>query len=504
MTAFVSLVSRLASNAARQPDAEALCHGAGRLSYGDLWVRVCAFAGFLQREGLEPGGRVAVLLENSPEYVIAYYGTLAAGGTAVGVNPSARAREITSWLGHCGARWLVADPRHPDFPALVQATHGSCGVIAVSDVAVPGVRAWADVIGGPAADPVALSDASPAAIVYTSGTTGRPKGVSLSHGNLAANTAAIGEYLDLGASDRVLNLLPFFYSYGASVLHTHLAAGASLVLENHLVYPQRILDRIVQERVTGFPGVPSTFSLLLQCQDLSRAGSLRYMTQAGGAMTPANITRLRIHLPDVSFFVMYGQTEATARLTYLPPARLDDKLGSVGVPVRGVELDVRGDDGRSLPAGEAGEVCVRGPNVMSGYFNDPEATAGVVRDGWLHTGDLGHLDADGYLFLQGRRSDMIKSGAHRISPLDIEEVIAGLGEVAEVAVVGVPDEILGEAIKAVVMLRTGATLDAMAVQRHCMQHLPRYKVPRTVEFTARLPRTASGKIMRYQLAGTHS
>jgi long-chain acyl-CoA synthetase len=201
---------------------------------------------------------------------------------------------------------------------------------------------------------------------------------------------------------------------------------------------------------------------------------------------------------------MYGQTEATARLTYLPPERLSDKLGSVGIPIPGVEIVVTDDNDGAVGPGVVGEVCVRGGNVMKGYFRDEEATRDVLRKGWLHTGDLGHLDADGYLYLQGRRSDIIKSGAHRISPLDIEDVIVALPEVAEAAVVGVPDEVLGEAIKAVITLKPGATLDAMKVQRHCSEQLPRYKVPRTIEFATSLPRTSSGKIMRYQLTGAGS
>jgi acyl-CoA synthetase (AMP-forming)/AMP-acid ligase II len=503
MTEFLSVVRRLENAAKQRPDAEAVVHGSRRTRYGDLWRDVRAFAGFLQRQGVARGARVAVLMENSSDYIAAYYGALAVGATAVGLNPAARARELTSTLTHCGASWLVADPRHPDFPALTGEA-GTYGVVAVSSEAHAGTILWQEAIRGGLGDPVDAVPSTLAAIIYTSGTTGRPKGVCLTHGNVSANTDGIIEYLQLTATDRVLNVLPFFYSYGASVLHTHLATGATLILENHFVYPQRILDRIGEERVTGFPGVPSTFALLLQSEDLSRAGSLRYMTQAGGAMPSANIERVRTHLPHVAFFVMYGQTEATARLTYLPPNRLLDKLGSVGVPLTGIEIQVQGETGLTLEVGHVGEVCVRGPNVMAGYYNDREATASVLRDGWLHTGDLGYLDDDGFLYLQGRRTDMIKSGAHRISPLDIEEVIAALDEVAEIAVVGVPDSILGEAIKAVVTLRPGATLDAMAVQRHCMQHLPRYKVPKSVQFAERLPRTASGKIMRYQLAGIDS
>ena len=501
MTSFLPLADRLQASAARTPDAEAIVHGTRRVSYGELWAQVRAVAGYLKTGGLDRGDRVAVLLENSVEYVAAYYGTLAAGGVAVGLNASARAREISAWLDHCGARVLFVAARHPDVEALRARAHTGLTVVTV-DASEDGD--WSRLLASAPADVVPVAPDDTAAILYTSGTTGRPKGVTLSHGNLSANNASIIQYLGLVPSDRVLNLLPFFYSYGSSVLHTHLATGATLVIENNLIYPQKTLARLADERITGFPGVPSTFALLLQAADFSKfdLGALRYLTQAGGAMPPATIQRLREALPNARLFVMYGQTEATARLTYLPPDRLDDKLGSVGVPIPGVEIEVHDETDRPVPIGVDGEVCVRGGNVMTGYFNDQPATQSVLRNGWLHTGDLGHLDADGYLYLQGRRSDMIKSGAHRISPFDIEEVIAALPEVAETAVVGIPDDVLGEAIKAVITLKPGATLDAMQVQRHCSEQLPRYKVPRTVEFATSLPRTSSGKIKRYQLAGT--
>jgi long-chain acyl-CoA synthetase len=495
---FSAITHRVADHAAHAPQAEAICTTDRRVAYGELWAEIGAVATFLKANGLSRGDRVAVLIENSPDYVAAYYGALAAGGVAVGLNHGARSRELVPWLRHCGAKWLFADGRHPDLQAAADAVPDCVIVTRRADRA--GQVAWP----APASDaitPVDVAGSDPAAIIYTSGTTGRPKGVTLTHLNLASNAASIIEYLRLDRRDRVLTLLPFFYSYGNSVLHTHLTVGATLVLENSLAFPVRVLERMAAERVTGFPGVPSTFALLTQAVDLAKFDlkTLRYVTQAGGAMPPSQISRFKAALPKVDFIVMYGQTEATARLTYLPPARLEDKLGSVGVPIPGVELSIRDEDGRELPVGELGEVCAQGANVMAGYFRDPEATAGVLRGGWLHTGDIGRRDADGFLFLEGRRSDMIKSGAHRISPLDIEEVVAALPEVAEVAVVGVPDDVLGESIKAVVRLKPGARLTASDVQRHCTQQLPRYKVPKAVEFASDLPRTATGKVMRYQL-----
>jgi long-chain acyl-CoA synthetase len=504
MRSYVPLAHRLQTSAAQYPDAEALVYGARRVTYAALWRQVCAVAGYLRGVGLTEGDRVAVVLENSTEYIAAYYGTLAAGGVAVGMNASARARELSSWLTHCEARILFVDARHPDLQQLVDTDFPALTIVIVDPSGQRGE--WTSVLSSSPAAPADSRADDPAAILYTSGTTGRPKGVTLTHGNLSNNAASIIEYLGLKPSDRVLNLLPFFYSYGSSVLHTHLAVGATVVVENQLVYPQRVLMRMADERITGFPGVPSTFALLLQAGDFSKFNltSLRYLTQAGGAMPTPTVRRLCEALPQAKLFVMYGQTEATARLTYLPPERLSDKLGSVGIPIPGVEILVTDDNDGAVGPGVLGEVCVRGGNVMKGYFRDEEATRDVLRNGWLHTGDLGHLDADGYLYLQGRRSDIIKSGAHRISPLDIEDVIVALPEVAEAAVVGVPDEVLGEAIKAVITLKPGATLDAMKVQRHCSEQLPRYKVPRTIEFATSLPRTSSGKIMRYQLTGAGS
>ena len=296
--------------------------------------------------------------------------------------------------------------------------------------------------------------------------------------------------------------LPFHFSYGMSVLNSNLASGAHLVLEDNLAFPQVLVKRLQDEGITGFAGVPATFALLLgRTQladfDLSR---LRYVTQAGGAMPRTQIQALRAALPQARLFVMYGQTEATARLSYLPPDELDEKLGSVGLPLPGVDIEIRDPSGRVVPDDAIGELCARGPNVMMGYWDDAALTAQVVRDGWLHTGDLAHRDGDGYLYIDGREVEMIKVGAFRVSPQEIEEVLATLPGVQEVAVTGMPDALLGQAIKAVIVPREGARVDVMGVKAHCRAHLAQYKIPKVVEFAAELPRTSSGKVQRYKLA----
>lgn len=281
----------------------------------------------------------------------------------------------------------------------------------------------------------------------------RTQGRHLTHGNLLANASAVVRYLELGEHDSVLSILAFYYAYGASVLHTHLLAGGCVVLAQNLLFPHLLMDTIARERITGFSGVPSTYALLLERVKLADydLSSLRYLTQAGGAMSPMLTRRLRTALPDARLFVMYGQTEATSRLTWLPPERLDEKIGSVGIPVDGVELRIECEDRRKADVYEPGEIWVRGANVMRGYWNNPDASASVLHDGWLRTGDMGHLDADGFLYIDGRRSDMIKTGAHRVHPNDIEDVIHEVPGVSEAAVVGIDDSVLGQVVKAFIV-----------------------------------------------------
>jgi acyl-CoA synthetase (AMP-forming)/AMP-acid ligase II len=323
----------------------------------------------------------------------------------------------------------------------------------------------------------------------------------LTHDNFLSNARSIIDYLHLSESDSVMVVLPFCYSYGKSLLTTHLMSGGALVLENSFMYPNVVFDRIVEEGVTGLAGVPSTFAIMLNKSNIRnyRFTKLRYVTQAGGAMPPKHTRELSEVLPNVRIYIMYGQTEATARLTYLDPGEIQSRPGSIGKSIPGVEIELVND--RSMPAGvgEEGEIVARGQNVMAGYWNNPAGTEEVLRDGKLYTGDLAKRDEEGYLYIVSRRSDMIKSGAHRISPKEIEEVILELDEVHEVSVVGIHDDILGETIRAVVVLKDGRELDAKKVQRHCQMKIATFKIPKEVIFSGELPKTSSGKVRRYLL-----
>ena len=295
---------------------------------------------------LPHGSRVALLLRNSPHYVSWYYGVLAAGTVVVPLNPQERAAVLARQTGHSGAKLLVGDPEHPEWPAL-------CAALAhlpVSILELPLIDGGAGPFRyGCAPEPAEKDSVAQeheshdlATIMYTSGTTGSPKGVMLSSENLHSNAVAIIDYLSLAPTDHGLCVLPLQFSYGNSMLHSHLLCGAQLTLEENFAYPRMVLQRMHEKGITGFAGVPSTFALLLRHElqefDLRR---LRYVTQAGGAMAKAMIRRLRERMPNTKIYIMYGQTEATARVSYLPPQRLDEKLGSVGVPIAGVEIDVR-------------------------------------------------------------------------------------------------------------------------------------------------------------------
>ena len=497
------LSTRVRAVAESEPARVAVTEGARALTYGALWVEVCKFADELRARGVGRGDRVAVVLPNSIEAIVAWYGTWHAGAAVVPLNVQARSRDIGPWLEHCEAAAVVHEAGNADVDAAL-AGRGSARLLRIS--VAPSAQlstmlpwAWSDAGSSDRAPPPEGADAL-ALVLYTSGTTGRPKGVMLSHANLSANVDAIVAYLGLASSDSIVSSLPFYYSYGASVLNTHLAVGARLVIEPNLVFPTVLVETMARERVTGFAGVPSTFALLLNRVKLDKHDltSLRYVTQAGGGMAPALTKRVREALPSARLFVMYGQTEATARLTWLPPDRLDEKLGSVGLPLVGVDLEVRREGGEIAAVGEVGEVWVRGANVMLGFLNDPAATNEVIRDGWLGTGDMGHRDADGFLFLAGRRTDMIKTGAHRVHPADIEEVVAEIEGVVEVAVIGIEDEVLGQAVKAFVV--AASSISAERIKAHCRERLAVYKIPKQIEFVSFLPKSASGKIQRSKLA----
>jgi long-chain acyl-CoA synthetase len=314
-----------------------------------------------------------------------------------------------------------------------------------------------------------------AEIIFTSGSTGIPKGVMISHKNLIANTESIIKYLKLSQNDRMLVVLPFYYCYGLSLLHTHLRAGGSIVFNNSFIFLGSIINNLIDYKCTGFAGVPSHFQILLRKSDnfkTTRFPDLKYVTQAGGKLAPIFIDEFRNSHPEITFIVMYGQTEATARLSYLPPELYEAKKGSMGKGIPDVELKVINEKGAKIKPGEIGEVVAHGDNIMLGYFGDQEGTKNAIRDGWLYTGDLGTVDEDGYIFLTARKKEIIKVGGKRISPKEIEAVILELPEVVDCTIEGIEDQLLGEALKATIVIRSENKKEAMLdkIRQHCAKH----------------------------------
>lgn len=337
-----------------------------------------------------------------------------------------------------------------------------------------------------------------AEIIFTSGSTGEPKGVMISHKNLIANTSGIVKYLKLKKDDRILVVLPFYYCYGLSLLHTHLRVGGSIVFNNAFIFLGAVINNLKDYKCTGFAGIPSHFQILLRKSDTFKETNfpdLRYVTQAGGKLTPMFIDEfMEIH-PETKFIVMYGQTEATARLSWLPPELYESKKGSIGKGIPGVELIVVNEKGKEIEPGETGEVIARGDNVMMGYFNDDEGTKATMKDGWLYTGDLGTVDEDGYIYLTARSKEIIKVRGKRISPKEIEAVILSINGVIDVTIEGIEDEIEGEALKATIIIRKEMKnkITEEFISEYCSNHLTLYKIPKIFYIHDNLTITATGK-----------
>lgn len=326
-----------------------------------------------------------------------------------------------------------------------------------------------------------------AQILFTSGSTGHPKGVMLSHQNLIANTSSIVEYLKLEENDIIEVVLPFHYCYGLSLLHTHLRVGGSIVLNNNFIFIGSVLNDLKKYKCTGFSGVPSHFQILLRKSESFKTSSfpdLKYVTQAGGKLHDVFIKEFVDSFPDIDFFVMYGQTEATARLSYLPAPKVLDKLGSIGKGIPGVILNILNDDNQIAEVGEIGEVVAKGDNIMIGYLNDEESNRNTLKNGWLHTGDIGKKDKDGYIFLIARKKEIIKVRGKRISPKEVEGVIVSLPFVLSCRITGTFDEISGESVKAIIVIKD--PVDKNQAKREiitfCRQKLALHKIPSIFEF----------------------
>lgn len=508
------LIDRLLQEASdRSPEKTLLVHKGHKTGYGDIRRRSTGLASALHGFGLKKGDRVVIALENGAEYLAAYFGVLLAGCVTVPISPVTSAPGCLKIMNDCEPKAVIAGPaflkslknQKAPYPFLFILVNGSLDASGPAGILLTSFEECS-AEGSGRLKYLTRSDLDLASIIYTSGTTGDPKGVMLTHRNLSANTNSIIEYLDLTASDSVMVVLPFHYSYGNSLLLTHVACGGTLVVDNSFIYPNIILERMNVERVTGFAGVPSTFAILCHRSNFrdSEFPSLRYITQAGGPMPHAMAYEILKTVPHAKLFIMYGQTEASARLSYLPPWDLYRKHGSIGKAIPGVKLEVLNENGEPVKPGETGEIAAAGDNIMTGYWGNPEETRRTIRGGRLFTGDMATVDEEGYIYIVSRKRDMIKSGAHRIAPREIEEVILTHPSVLEAAVVGMPDQILGEAICAFVVLKDGLPCAENELMRLCSQSLPPFKMPKKIYFMPSFPKTESGKIKKEELKKINS
>lgn len=517
------------NTAQRTPQATALIDGAQKVTYAELWQQTRQCAQALATLGLMPGERVAVYLEKRLETVVSCFGTAHAGGLFVPVNPILRAEQIGHILNDCSVAILITSAARLD---TLEATLANCPalrhIVLVDGPATrPKHHRWPELMtqASDAIEDCLRRGASPApsfsaapcatdavAIFYTSGSTGKPKGVVISHRNFVIGAQSVAHYLDNRADDRLLAALPLSFDAGFSQLTTAFHVGACVVLHNYLL-PRDLLRALLDERITGLTAVPPLYIQLARYDwPAGCADTLRYFATTGGRMPGDTLARLREKAPHAKPFLMYGLTEAF-RSTYLPPEEVDRRPDSIGLAIPHAEVLVLRSDGTLCDNNEPGELVHRGPLVTLGYWNNPQATAERFKSlpRWLdpsgteravYSGDTVRRDTEGFLYFVGRRDDMIKTSGYRVSPTEIEEVIYGIGLVAECAAFGVPHDTLGEAIHLVATLvadtpRETASVDLLAA---CRQRLPAYMVPAAITiYPGPLPRNANGKIDRRKL-----
>ena len=535
----------LEQTAARVPDKVALVCDGRRVTYREVETEANQLAHGLIARGVARGDRVVIFLDNSVEAAVAVWAVLKAGAVFVMANPTTKPDKLTYLLNNSRAAAVIAQVKRlrgyencwNETPHLrnIIVVDDSSGVArpessrGVDEVASNEPRSsqslrarhpqlqdcghpligWKALVAEHAAQtqPPAKRgiDVDLAALVYTSGSTGNPKGVMLTHQSMISVSQSIISYLLNSPDDIVLSVLPLSYGYGLYQWLMCCHYGGTLILEKSLAYPHTILEKIVHEGATGFPMVPTIAAMLLQLNlahyDLSR---LRYLTNAGAAFPVEYIARLRKQLPEVAIFSMYGLTECT-RVCYLPPEEIDRCPDSVGKAIPNSETMILDEAGQRLGPNQVGELVVRGSNVMKGYWEAPEETVKRLKPGqiphemWLYTGDLFRADDEGFLYWVGRQDDIIKSRGEKVSPREVEDVLHQHPLIAEAAVVGVSDPVLGQAVRAVIRLQPGATLTTREVQAHCRQYLEDFMVPQQVEIRDTLPKTPNGKIDKKRL-----
>jgi amino acid adenylation domain-containing protein len=507
----------LLHSARRLSDKVALVCMKQRITYSELDARSNALAHSLIAAGVKRGDRVLVFADNTVETVVSFWAVLKANAVVSIVNPLTKSDKLGYLLGDCRPTALITDQHlHAAFAGPARACSHLRRVIVTGSIEdaelanLPHAQRWDDALaaGDRAVAPArACIDVDLAAIIYTSGSTGDPKGVMLTHRNMLTACASIATYLELQEDEVILGVLPLAFDYGLYQMIMAFRMGARLVLDRSFTFPAQILRLMVDEGVTGFPGVPTMFAILAEFKTLRDYdfSKIRYVTNTAAALPVKHILMLKDLFPRSRIYSMYGLTECK-RCTYLPPKDLDRKPTSVGIAIPNTEMWIVDEDGRRVGADVVGQLVIRGATVMKGYWEKPEATARKLKPGplpgehVLYTGDLCRMDEEGYLYFVGRMDDVIKSRGEKVAPKEVENVLMNIPGVKEAAVIGVPDEVFGQAIKAFVVLEKGVALSEKQLQKECQSRLENFMVPKYIVTVPSLPKTDTGKVKKTGLS----
>jgi len=493
----------------------ALVCGERRITYAEIDARSNAIAHHLVASGVARGDRVIIFADNTVETVVSFWAVLKANAIVCIVNPLTKRDKLGYLLNDCQPSALITDKHlYPIFLEPARACRSLRRVIvsgAIDDAELaelPLAVRWdaAGFIGSDAPPARSCIDIDLAAIVYTSGSTGDPKGVMLTHRNMLTACTSIASYLKLGEDEVILNVLPLSFDYGLYQMIMAFRTGARLVLERSFAFPAQVLGLIGSERVTGLPGVSTLFAMMSGLKSIKEydLGSIRYVTNTGAALAPKHIRMLQDMFPAARIYSMYGLTECK-RCTYLPPEDIDRKPLSVGIAIPNTEMWIVDENDRRVGPGVAGQLVIRGATVMRGYWGRPEATARKLKPGplpgeqVLYTGDYCRIDEEGYLYFIGRSDEIIKSRGEKVAPKEVENALMDIPGVREAAVIGVPDELLGEAVKAFVVAEQGSNLGEKQLQKECQKRLESFMVPKSIAIVASLPRTDTAKLNKRAL-----
>jgi long-chain acyl-CoA synthetase len=490
----MNLATILTSAVERDPSRTAVKLDDLEISYGQLDEASARVARLLEDRGLVPGDRVGIMLPNVPYFPICYFGVLRSGGVVVPMNVLLKQREVSFYLSDSGAKLLFAwEGFAEDAEAGARDAGAECVIVS------PGAFEQELSKHEPKPEVVDVAEDDTAVILYTSGTTGTPKGAELTHANLLKNCQVARSLFDLGSDTVVLGALPLFHSFGQTCgLNATVCAGGTLTLIPRFD-PAKALEIIQRDRVNVFEGVPTMYGAILHLDERERydTSSLKFCASGGAAM-PVELLRGFEDAFKCQVLEGYGLSETSPVASFNHPDR-EQKPGSIGTPVRGVEMRVVDEDGNEVPQGEVGEIAIRGHNVMKGYWKRPDATEEVMRNGWFHTGDMATVDEDGYFFIVDRKKDMIIRGGYNIYPREIEEVLYEHPAVREAAVLGVPHDQLGEEVAAAVALKDDAQATAEELQDYVKQQVAAYKYPRRIWFVDDLPKGPTGKILKREI-----